>query len=135
MGQKNQKQIAKDSSRGVNTPKYNRLKWLFILLLFIGGVIANTYYGDVAWALRAAAGIAVLLLMLGVAFQTTKGQLAWAFVKSARVEMRKVVWPTRQETVQTMLVVVAMVVVAALILWGLDTLFFWLVGWLTGQRG
>ena len=51
------------------------------------------------------------------------------------VELRKVVWPTRQETIQTTLIVVAMVVVAALILWGLDKVFFWLVAWLTGQRG
>ena len=73
--------------------------------------------------------------MLLVISQTSKGLQLWSFIKGARIELRKVVWPTRQETIQTTLVVVAMVVVAALILWGIDTLFFWLVGWLTGQRG
>ncbi len=59
----------------------------------------------------------------------------FAFFKNARAELRKVVWPTRQETLQTALVVVAMVVVLALVLWGLDGVLVWLIGSLTGQRG
>jgi len=115
--------------------RFNGLKWTMVALLVIGGIVANSYYSNVAWALRAAAGIVLIVFALLVAVQTSAGQLFWSFAKGARVELRKVVWPTRQETIQTTLVVVAMVVVAALILWGLDTLFFSLVGWVTGQRG
>lgn len=122
-------------SDGQQAPRFNAFKWVFVFLLIIGGIVANTYYSDVAWALRAAAGIVLVIIALLTALQTTAGQTFWSFAKGARIELRKVVWPTRQETIQTTLVVVAMVVVAALILWGLDTLFFWLVGWLTGQRG
>ncbi|MBP5143215.1 preprotein translocase subunit SecE, partial [Pseudomonas chlororaphis] len=53
-------------------------------------------------------------------------------VKEARTEIRKVVWPTRQETTQTTLIVVAVVLVMALLLWGLDSLLGWLVSLIVG---
>jgi preprotein translocase subunit SecE len=118
-----------------NQPRLNGLKWTIVFFLVIGGIVANTYFHNIAWALRAAAGIVVFALAVFVALQTSVGRLFWSFAKGARVELRKVVWPTRQETIQTTLVVVGMVVIAALVLWGLDTLFFSLVGWLTGQKG
>lgn len=114
---------------------FDWLKWLLVLLLLVAGIVANYYYSHVAWALRAAAGIVLVIIMIIVALQTVRGQQAWGFIKSSRVELRKVVWPTRQETVQTTLIVVAMVVVTALILWGIDALFMWIISWLTGQRG
>ena len=112
--------------------RFDALKWTCVALLFVGGVVANSYFGEVAWALRATAGIFLTILLIFVALQTTGGRLAWSFIKAARSELRKVVWPTRAETIQTTLIVVVMVVIAALLLWGLDKLFFWLIGWLTG---
>ena len=123
------------SVRSINQPqptRFDTAKWTLIGVILIAGIVANTYFDQVAWALRTAAGILLIILMVLVALQTTAGRLAWSFAKSARNELKKVVWPTRQETIQTTLVVVVMVVIAALILWGLDKLFFWLVGWLTG---
>lgn len=116
-------------------PRFDALKWIIVSFLIIGGIVANSYFADVAWAVRAAIGIVLVAIALLTALQTKTGQTFWIFAKGARVELRKVVWPTRQETLQTTLIVVAMVVFAALVLWGIDTLFFWLVGWLTGQRG
>lgn len=69
------------------------------------------------------------------AAQTHKGQRIWAFAREARMELRKVIWPTRPETVRTTLVVVAVVIVVALFLWGLDAFLLWAAGFLTGQRG
>ena len=115
-------------------PRFNVLKWGVVVLLVVGGIVANTYFSDIAWALRTAIGIVLFIVALLIVLQTVTGRQFWAFAKASRIELRKVVWPTRQETIQTTLVVVAMVVFAALVLWGLDTLFFWLVGWLTGQR-
>ena len=115
--------------------RFDNFKWTIVFFLLIGGIVANTYFSQIAWAIRAAAGLLLIAAMLLILSQTEKGKLFWVFVKGARTELRKVVWPTRQETVQTTLVVIAMVVFAALVLWGIDTLFFWLVGWLTGQRG
>ena len=113
----------------------NPLKWALTLLLLMAGLIANYYYNEVAWALRAAGGIVLAAVLLALIWTTSQGKQAWTFIRGARGEMRKVVWPTRQETIQTTLIVVAMVVVTALILWGLDTLFFWAISSLTGQRG
>ena len=64
-------------------------------------------------------------VVLGVALQTEKGAWAWNLAKEARVEIRKVVWPTTQETTQTTLIVVGVVIVVALILWGLDSSLSW----------
>jgi preprotein translocase subunit SecE len=52
--------------------------------------------------------------------------------KEARVEIRKVVWPTRQETTQTTLIVVAVVLVMSLLLWGVDSLLGWIVSLIVG---
>lgn len=131
-----QKANIKLVSSGAGSPsQFDTIKWVFVFLLLIAGLVANTYFGQVAWAIRAALGLVLIAVMVLLAFQTDKGRVFWGFVQAAKVELRKVVWPTRQETVQTTLIVVAMVVVAALVLWGIDTFFFWLVGWLTGQRG
>lgn len=109
--------------------------WLLILLFIIGGVVLNSYYASVAWSLRVAGGLLLTGLVLGLASLTPQGQKAWEFMKGSRAEMRKVTWPTRQETVQTAMVVIAMVVVAALILWAFDAILLWLIGFITGQRG
>lgn len=113
----------------------DRLKWLIIGVLLLAGIVANFHFAGIAWAIRTAIGIVWLVLLAAIALTTSQGQKAWVFIKAARGELRKVVWPTRQETTQTTLVVVAMVVVTALVLWGLDTFFFWAVSLVTGQRG
>lgn len=115
--------------------RFDGLKWALIVVLLIAGIVADYFYSDVAWAIRAAAGIVLTIILLTIAGFTQKGRLAWGFIKGSRTELRKVIWPTRPETIQTTLVVVAMVVVMALILWGLDSFFMWAIGWLTGQRG
>jgi preprotein translocase subunit SecE len=109
--------------------------WIAFFILLFAGFIANFHFSNIDWALRVAAGIVLVVILIALALQTAQGKKAWAFIKSARGELRKVVWPTRQETVQTTLVVVVMVIVTAIFLWGVDSLFLWLIGLLTGQRG
>lgn len=137
MGQSSHKLSEKGSvlRSGQEVMPFSRLKWLFVFLILLAAVVANSYYAEIAWPIRLAAGIVLLLVAAALALQTTSGRKSLVFAKGARTELRKVVWPTRQETVQTTLVVVGMVVVAAIILWGVDTVFFRLVAWLTGQRG
>lgn len=115
--------------------RFELLKWLLIIFLLVGGMVANFYYSQVIVTIRAAVGIILAILVLIIAAQTQKGRKAWSFIKSSRTELRKVIWPTRQETVQTTLVVVLMVIMTALILWGLDSFFIWAVAWMTGKRG
>lgn len=107
--------------------KGDSLKWILVLLLVVGGIYANAHFASVAWGIRAAVGIVLAIIILAIVGLTAKGQAAWAFIKGARSELRKVVWPTKQETTQTTLLVVVMVVVVALMLWGIDAFFFWAV--------
>lgn len=77
-----------------------------------------------------------LLVAMGVAItialQTAPGAETLEFLQGSRAELRKIVWPTRAETIQTTLIVIAMVVVMGLLLWLLDVLLLWLVRLITG---
>jgi preprotein translocase subunit SecE len=96
------------------------------------GVVGNAYYSDQSLLYRVLALIVLGAAAAGMALQTAKGAVALAFLRDARTEVRKVVWPTHQETTQTTLVVVAVVFVMALILWALDALLGWLASLLIG---
>jgi preprotein translocase subunit SecE len=74
----------------------------------------------------------VLFRSVGVASQTAQGVAFIELARAARSEIRKVVWPTRQEATQTTLVVVVVVIVMSLLLWGLDTFLGWLASKLIG---
>jgi preprotein translocase subunit SecE len=64
---------------------------------------------------------------------TTTGKSFMGFLAESRVEVRKVIWPTRQETMQSTMIVVALVFLVGLILWTLDAVLFWGITLLTGQ--
>jgi len=107
--------------------RLDSLKWAVALALLGGALGAFYIYADQSLLLRvvglmAVAGISATLILL-----TAKGRSAWEFMQESRTEVRKVVWPTRQETVQTTLVVIAMVTVVAVFLWLLDMLLAWIV--------
>lgn len=116
-------------------PKFDTLKWILASALILVGLVGNHYYSDVPTLWRTAGWLAVLGLAALVAATTKKGLWTIQFFKDSRAELRKVVWPTREETMQTTMVVAAMVVVLAIILWGLDGVLVYLIGWLTGQHG
>jgi len=125
-------------SKTVEAPKatkYDWFKWSVIIFLLIAGIVANYVYNEQPWPLRFLAGLFLLGIIGALSFQTNKGKQALNFVRESRMELRKVFWPTRQETIQTTLIIAIMVVVLALILWGIDSILVWLIGWLTGQRG
>lgn len=122
----------------VETPhstKFDWLKWLAAFILIIAGLVANYYYNSQPWPLRLLGWLFLLGIIAAIALQTSQGKQALIFARESRMELRKVVWPTRQETVQTTVFVAIMVVVLALILWCIDGALMWLIGWLTGQRG
>lgn len=115
--------------------QYDRFKWSLVFLVTAVAIVANVLFAQIAWPIRLAIGLVVSAGLVAILLQTKQGARAWEFVQGARGELRKVSWPTRQETVQTTVVVVVMVIVTALVLWGIDALFMWLIASLTGQRG
>ena len=122
---------AKANTQEDNYP-LNWLRWLVAAVLVAGGIFANSYYGDAPLLYRVVGLVAVAAVALFVVINTRQGSSVWAIVKESRTELRKVVWPTRQETHQTTLIVVVLVIIMALILWGLDSLFGWLASLIIG---
>lgn len=116
-------------------PRLDWFKWLLTLALILAGLIGNHYYSEVSMPLRTIGWLTILVVAGFVASRTKKGRWVVEFFRDSRMELRKVIWPTREETMQTTMVVAAMVVILALILWGMDGILVWLIGWLTGQRG
>lgn len=115
-----------------NESRFDLLKWLLVAVLVVVAVVANQYYSTQPIFYRVL-GILVLAAVAGfVSLQTVKGRAFFTLAKEARAEIRKVVWPSRQETTQTTLIVVAVVLVMALVLWGLDSLLGWLVSMIVG---
>ncbi|RDH40630.1 MAG: preprotein translocase subunit SecE [Candidatus Aquirickettsiella gammari] len=103
-----------------------------ITVILVLAVFANNYFSHQAIAIRLIGWIIVALAMALLFFYTTQGRRFGEFAQASRAELRKVVWPTREETVRTTLIVMVMVVVASLFLWGIDTLLLWAVSFLTG---
>ena len=102
--------------------KLDPLLWLVIAAIVLGVVYANTIYASVTLIIRALAGVGIFAVAVAIAMQTASGKSAWNLLKEGRVEIRKVVWPTQQETTQTTLIVVVAVFLVGLLLWGLDSL-------------
>jgi len=111
---------------------YGWLRWLIVTALVTGGIVLNSVYGDLPILYRVIALIIVAVAALGIAINTTQGASIWEVIKSSQTEVRKVVWPTRQETNQTTLIVVVLVILMAFILWGLDSLLGWIASLIIG---
>lgn len=108
------------------------LKWLVVLVLVAVGVVGNSFYSELAILYRALALVVLAGAAIFVAINTEKGAAFWGLLREAQAEFRRVVWPTRQEVNQTTLIVVAVVLVMAIILWMLDTFLGWLASLIIG---
>ena len=100
--------------------------------LVLVAVLLFYVFSDVSTLLRTVLLLAALGGAVGLSISTQLGSNVVSFLKDSRMELRKVVWPTRQETTQTTLAVLAMVVIMGLFLWLLDTILVWIVKLLIG---
>lgn len=110
------------------------IKWLLVFVLLAVAIVGNTLYRDVTLPLRALGVLVLLAIAGGLALLTSQGKQTVEFAREARIEMRKVIWPTRQEALQTTLIVAAVTAVVSLIIWGLDGVLVRLVSFITGLR-
>ncbi|GAB3532824.1 preprotein translocase subunit SecE [Photobacterium alginatilyticum] len=108
------------------------LKWVAVFALLAAAVVGNYLYSDVSVVLRASAVVVLVAAAGGLAALTAKGKTAITFARESRMEVRKVVWPTRQEATQTTFIVLAVTVIMALALWGIDGIMVRLVRLVTG---
>jgi preprotein translocase subunit SecE len=109
------------------------VKLVAAVALVIAGIAAFYVMGEQTpeWQ-RWLAMVAGLVLGIVVFLTAGVGRRFWVFVLDSRIELRKVVWPSRQETMQTTLVVMLFVAIAGVFFWGLDVLLTWLTTLLTG---
>ncbi|CAA0122208.1 Protein translocase subunit SecE [Halioglobus japonicus] len=107
--------------------RFDAVKWTVVFALLAVAIVGNSYYSDESLLYRVLGILAISGVAGLLALQTAKGAAFWALVKGSRTEIRKVVWPTRQETIQTTMIVVGFVLLVALLLWGLDSILGWLV--------
>jgi preprotein translocase subunit SecE len=116
------------------TGKFDSVLLAAAALLLVGGMGAFYYYAtDLNVLIRTMILLAACGAAVAVAYQTAMGKLLWTYIAGSRVELRKVVWPTRQESVQTTLMIAVVVLIMSLILWGLDSFLLWGVKHLTGR--
>ncbi len=107
--------------------KADLLKWLIVIVLAVVAVVANTHWTG-QFLLARVVGIVVLAGVAGgIAVQTRQGGVFLDMLREARAEALRVVWPQREETWQTALLVLAVVAAMSLILWGADALFGWII--------
>ena len=109
------------------------IKLVVVVGLLVAGIYGFYSFADQPLWVRLAGLLVVVGGAVFVALQTTVGRTVWQFASDSRTEVRKVVWPSRQETLQTLLIIVIAVLVTALFLWGVDSILFSIVRAVTGQ--
>ena len=113
----------------------DKIKLGFALLLLIAGIAGFYYLRDSAMVIRVISVLAGIVLAVVVVWFTPQGKQFYAFGRESSDETRKVVWPSRKETVQTTGVVFAFVLVMAIFLWMVDAGLLVAVKYLMGQEG
>ncbi len=111
------------------------VKLILAVLLIVLGIAGFYYFANYALLYRALSMVGISALALAMVLTTNVGHELMGFVKETRVEVRKMYWPSKQETMQATLVVIALVFIVGIILWILDTALLWGIRSLTGQGG
>ena len=118
-----------------STSVFDVVKQVFSVVFVVAGVAAFYYFSEIPLLYRVLGLVVVALIVVGMILTTGMGRNVWGFVLESKQEVRKVVWPTRDETLRTTLLVFAMVIIVGFVLWLLDMFLFWGVRVLTGQGG
>ncbi len=88
--------------------------------ILAASVLAFYVFADLALLYRVLTIVAAVVVASGISLTTERGRSFAGFMQDARTEVRKMVWPTRIETLQTTLVVLVVVIILALFLWLVD---------------
>lgn len=111
----------------------NKLKLALVFVFIIAGIAGFIYLNESAMVVRILSILTGFALAAVTAKFTTQGQDFYVFCRESSEEAKKVVWPTRKETLQTSGVVFAFVIVMALFLWFIDAALMSLVKILMSQ--
>jgi len=107
------------------------LKLLGSVLILLVGIVSYYYLIQISILFRVLMVLASVVVSLVIFFQTQRGKTLWEFFQGSRVEIKKVIWPTRQETFQTTLTVFVFVLIMGIFFWLLDFLLLFLTNTIT----
>ncbi len=108
-------------------------KLAFAIVVVLAGLVGYYYFADSPGLVRALGVVVALAVAGAIAFTSLQGRTLWKFIQGARVELNKVVWPTREETLQTTLVVLVVALFGGVFFWLLDLFLLWATTRITGQ--
>ena len=124
-----------DSKADSGPTAVDTAKLTLAVAIVVGGIVGYYYYAELATVVR----VVIVLVAMGaaafVALQSAQGQALSRFVQASRVELRKVVWPTREETIQTTVAVLIFTAVMGVFFWLLDLFLLTFTRWIMGQGG
>ncbi len=100
---------------------FDTIKLLIAITILVGGIVGYYHFIEYETIYRVLGLLAAVALAILFVFQTAKGKALWHFTGASKAEVRKVVWPTRQETIQTTLVIMVVVLITSVFLWGVDS--------------
>ena len=106
----------------IETNKNDLVKWILSLVIFAGSLFAFYYFDQYPIIYRVLGLIGVVLLDFAILFNTEKIKNLRVFTYDARVELKKVVWSTKAEVIQTTIIVFIVVIIMSVLLWLLDKL-------------
>ncbi|MCH1416893.1 MAG: preprotein translocase subunit SecE [Gammaproteobacteria bacterium] len=112
--------------------KSNKTYLIAAIGVLVVGMILFYYFSDIRLFYRVIGMIAVLILSGYIGYQSDFGKLVYSYVTDSKIELKKVTWPTKQETTQTTLGVIFVVIVVGILLWLFDMLLGWAIGTLYG---
>jgi preprotein translocase subunit SecE len=112
--------------------KLDSLKLLLAIALLIFGIVGFYYYETESQLYRVLGVVFATMVAIAISSTTRLGQGLIGFGREARMEVRKVVWPTRQETVQTTFMVIVAVIIIGIFLWLVDMLLAQAIQLVTG---
>ena len=116
----------------INKSKNDAVKWFFSAFFIILAIIIPSSFFEQNILYKSLSFFLFISVFIVTALTTQLGRALISFIKESRTEVRKVVWPTRQETMQTTFIVVAVVLVMALLLWLIDSILFRIITVFTG---
>ena len=104
------------------TNKKDLIKWIIAGVMLIAAIFAFYYFDQYPFIYRVLGLIGMIVLDFFVVFNTEKVKSLRVFTHDARVELKKVIWSTKAEVIQTTIIVLVVVVIMSLLLWLLDKL-------------
>lgn len=116
----------------VQESRHDGAKWAVVVILVVLAVVGNSYFAEQAMLYRVLGVVALGVAAAAVALTTAKGRSLADLARNSRKEIQRVVWPTRQETIQTTAIVLVAVLVVGLLLWLIDTVLGWAMSGIIG---